>query len=146
MLNAEQQTTGGAVLRLLDSEVNAPNEFTVYITSTNRLRVSRTGDEPTRFDLETINAMPTLRETHVVVQQTGFGIAIYFDGVLQATNVGSTSDHWMHGLTPTRLELGDDLDGQFSGRLGSILVDATPISNSHRSAGVCWTAPHPIRV
>ena len=77
------------------------------------------------FDLQAINAIPVLSET-VVIQQTGFGIAIYFD-VSRNTNVASTGDHWMHGLITNRVDLGG-MNGQFSGRLGSIIIDSTPLS------------------
>ena len=45
MLNTEQQTTGGALLRLIDSVGDNPVEFGVHIT-TNRLWVYRTGAAP----------------------------------------------------------------------------------------------------
>ena len=48
------------------------------------------GGSSNGFDVETLNSVPTLRETHIVIQQTGFGIAIYFDGVFQNTNLAST--------------------------------------------------------
>ena len=42
IINAEQQTDGGALMRLVDFMGNHP-QFGVSITDTNRLRVYRTG-------------------------------------------------------------------------------------------------------
>ena len=125
-----QQNQGGNLLSFIEYRQADNTHVAVQMTPQRHIRVSRADNTAHQFDLRTTSTLPLLVSTHVLVQQDGTGIKIYFDGQLQQTTQATDEQHWLHNLSTYRFDIGDSRDGSYEGQLAHIKLSGRILSDS----------------
>ena len=119
-LRPAQQISGGNLLSFIEYRQANNTHVAVEVTPDRHIRLSRTDDTAHQFDVQTTTALPLLESSHVLIQQDGTGIEIYFDGQPQPTTQITNGAQWLHGLSTDRFEIGGSRSGRYEGQLAHI--------------------------
>jgi cysteine-rich repeat protein len=119
-IHPAQQTQGGNLLSFTKYRGAEPSHVAVHLTADGHIRMSRMDNSIHQFDIRTTTALPLHERSHVLIQQDGTGINVYFDGQQQQTTQVSNGNNWLHGLVTQRFDIGDSQSGSFEGQLAQI--------------------------